>query len=110
MLLVLLHSLFFLKALEVLLCSISLIKMLVSQAGSMHREAFVLDNSPVQQAESVRQASSLQLYESSVPQSCLSEVAYVLLTLSKHSEMRSVVIIDSSLGIIDRTQLQWVFD
>jgi len=74
-----------------------------------HREAFVPDNSPVQQ-ESVRQASSLQVYESSVPQSCLSEVAYVLLTLSKHSEMRSLVIIDGSLVIIDRTRLQWVFD
>lgn len=57
----LLHSLFLLRALEVLLCSISLIKTLVSQAGSMHREAFVPDNSPVQQTESVRQACSLQV-------------------------------------------------
>lgn len=51
----LLHSLLLLRALEVLLCSISLIKTLVSQAASMHREAFVPDNSPVQQAKSVRQ-------------------------------------------------------
>ncbi len=106
----LLHSLLLLRALEVLLCSISLIKTLVSQASSMNREAFVPDNSPVQQTKSVRQTSSLQVCESSVPQSCLSEVAYVPLALSKHSDMRSWVIIDSALVIIDRTKLKWLFD
>ncbi len=50
----LLHSLLLLRALEVLLFN-QPYKNTCVQAGSMHREDFVPDNSPVQQAKSVRQ-------------------------------------------------------